>query len=298
METLNPMLDYYATPGVMTDLTRHQDLLAGLPSGLPDLVKVVQGTLIHVFWAERCGRTLSDAEKVTLNVRPVSEKLTILKQEDPAALAQARTLEKRQVGNCRDFSVLLAALLRWQGIPARARCGFGAYFLPDHYEDHWVVQVWQPDSNRWAWVDPQLDELQRQALKVGFNPLDMPYEPNTLKSKFIPAGEAYRICLAGGADPEKFGIFDMHGLDFIRGNVVRDFMALNKVEILPWDWGWGYLTEKSFADLALFDRLSALLAAGDEAFQAWRQLFDSEPGLALPSAPRGPALEIVEPENS
>ena len=41
------------------------------------------------------------------------------------------------MGNCRDFSTMLCTVLRYQNTPARARCGFGAYFLPDHYEDHW-----------------------------------------------------------------------------------------------------------------------------------------------------------------
>jgi hypothetical protein len=294
MENQESMLAYYAASGVMTDLAAHKPFLTDLSRDLPELVRMVQGMLIHVFWAERYGRTLSEAEKVTLQVRPAGEKLVILRQANPAPLAQPRPLDGRQVGNCRDFSVLLTALLRHLGVPARSRCGFGAYFLPDHYEDHWVVQVWHPEQERWRWVDPQLDAVQQQALGIDFDPLDMPYHPNTLESKFIPAGEAYRICLGGGADPEKFGIFDMHGMDFIRGNVVRDFLALNKLEILPWDWGWGYLTVTRFADLALFGHLSALLATGDEAFPSWRALFENEPGLAQIPEPQDAALEVKE----
>lgn len=296
MKHLETMLAYYATPGVMTDLSRHPDLLAGLPDDLAGLVQVVQGLLIHVFWAERYGRTLTESEQATLNIRPADEKLARLRQDDAAPLIQRRPLEKRQVGNCRDFTLLLVALLRYQGTPARARCGFGTYFLPNHYEDHWVAQVWDAAQKRWRWVDPQMDDFQRRALGLDFDTLDMPYEPNTLNSKFIPAGEAYRICLAGRADPQQFGIFDMHGMDFIRGNVVRDFLALNKVEILPWDWGWGYLTETRFADLRLFDELSALLCAGDEAFPVWRERFESEPGLMPPATQAGPTLHVQESE--
>jgi hypothetical protein len=32
----------------------------------------------------------------------------------------------------------------------------------------------------------------------------------------------------------------MHGIEFVRGDLLRDFLAFNKVEILPWDGGWGY----------------------------------------------------------
>lgn len=51
-------------------------------------------------------------------------------------------------------------------------------------------------------------------------------------------GEAWRLCRAGQADPDLFGIFDLQGLWFIRGNVVRDLAPLNKMELLTWDcWG-------------------------------------------------------------
>jgi hypothetical protein len=49
--------------------------------------------------------------------------------------------------------------------------------------------------------------------------------------------------------------------------------------------------------MALFDRLSGLLAAGDEAFPALRQMFDSEPDLVPPAGPAGPGLQIVERED-
>ena len=201
-------------------------------------VQIVQGALIHVFWAERSGRRLAESEQFTLQVRPVAEKLGYLRQADAAPLVQARPLDQRQVGNCRDFSVLLCTLLRWQGVPARARCGFATYFLPDHYEDHWVCEYWNAAQARWIMVDAQLDAFQQQVLQLDFDPLDTPAD------RFITAGRAYQMCRSGQASPDDFGIFDMHGLGFIQGNVVRDFLALNKVEILPWDLGLG-LSERS-----------------------------------------------------
>jgi len=285
------MLAYYAAPGVMTATGEQGDFMAGLPTDVAGLVQVVQGALIHVFWAERYGRTLSEEEKATVNVRPADEKLALMRQANPAPLAKARPLEQRQVGNCRDFSVLLTALLRRQGTPARARCGFGTYFMPDHYEDHWVVEYWHAAEQRWVMVDSQLDDFQQKALQINFDALDMP------RGQFVPGGEAYQMCRAGQADPDKFGIFDMHGMDFIRGDLVRDFMALNKVEILPWDGGWGYLTEKKFADLALFDHLTGLLTGGDAAFPALRAQFESDSSLALPKNGSSLRLEISEPES-
>ena len=44
----------------------------------------------------------------------------------------------------------------------------------------------------------------------------------------------------------KFGIMDIQGLWFIAHNVLLDFAALNKVEMLPWD-DWGPMVQPSEA---------------------------------------------------
>ena len=35
--------------------------------------------------------------------------------------------------------------------------------------------------------------------------------------------------------PTDFGIFDLHGLWFVHGNLLHDLAAINNVEVLPWD---------------------------------------------------------------
>jgi hypothetical protein len=277
MTDTSDLLDFYARPGVMTDPGKHADLLAGLPGDVGALCKVVQQNLVHVFWAERYGRTLSEAEKGTLNVRPISGKLALMRQAGERPLLAGRALERRQVGNCRDFSLLLTTFLRQQGRPARARCGFGAYFLPEHFEDHWVCEYWNTELGRWVLVDAQLDELQRGALEIGFDPLDVP------RDQFVIAGRAWQMCREGRADPKQFGIFDMHGWWFIWGDVVRDFLSLNKVEILPWDHEVGAFSHRledpfpdDQAEIAFCDRIAALTLSGEEAFGEVRREYERE----------------------
>jgi len=134
------ILAYYSSPGVTTDPTENGYLLDSLPTEIGELCQLVQNNLLHVFWSERYGRVLSEEEKYTVGVRSVAKKLEILRQSDPRPLTAPRTLDGRQIGNCRDFTVMITSILRHQGTPARARCGFGAYFLPNHYEDHWVCE--------------------------------------------------------------------------------------------------------------------------------------------------------------
>ena len=277
------LLDFYAQPGMMTDAGRYSDMLVGLPTKIGALCQVVQQNLIHVFWAERYGRTLSDEEKATLNIRPVSHKLALMCQADEQPLTVARPLERRQVGNCRDFSLLLTAILRHQGCPARARCGFGAYFIPNHFEDHWVCEYWNAEQGRWILVDAQLDDLQQKALGIAFDPLDVP------RDQFIIAGQAWQMCREGRVKPEQFGIFDMNGWWFIFGDVVRDFLSLNKVEILPWDYEVGFFNHRledaypeDPAEIAMYDRIAALTVAGDAAFEEVRKDYNEDPRWRVP----------------
>jgi hypothetical protein len=276
--SLDP-LRHFAAPGLMTDPGEYGHLFDGLPRELEALCRLVQGLLLHVFWADRLGATLTDARRQEVGIRTVLAKLARIQALCDEPLEVARPLDARLVGNCRDFAVLLCALLRHQGVPARARCGFGAYFEPDRYEDHWVCEVWNAKEKRWALVDAQLDTFQQEALEFTFDPLDVP------RDQFLVAGLAWQMCRAGQADPDRFGIFDCHGLWFVRGNVVRDFLAFNKVEILPWD-GWGLISAKdeelSADDLALLDRIAALTLAGDEAWPEIRSLYRQDDRLRMP----------------
>lgn len=262
-------LAYYSAPGPMTDPGDWAGLLDGLPGAVSEIVSVVQGLLVHIFWAERYGLALPDERKEEVQIRDVAAKLARLCELDGRPLAEPRPLDRKLVGNCRDFSVLLCTFLRHRGIPARARCGFGTYFLPGRYEDHWVVEYWEPGARRWVMVDAQLDALQCETLGIEFDPLDM------LPGRFVSGGQAWQMCRAGTADPDLFGIFDMHGLWFVRGDLLRDFLALNKVEILPWDGGWGSFAEEE-PDSALMDRVAALTLDVDQAFVDLRATYEAD----------------------
>ena len=198
---------------------------------------------------------------------------------DGQPLPVARPVEARLVGVCRHFTVLLVTMLRAQGVPARARCGFGSYFNPGRFEDHWVCEYWDAADGRWTLVDAQIDEVQRAKLKPDFDLLDVP------RDRFVIAGDAWARCRAGDADPSAFGIFDMRGLWFVAGNLMRDLAALNNMEMLPWDiWGAMIRPGEPLGDdrLALFDRLSTVTRAPDAAFAELRRLYEGDEALRVP----------------
>jgi hypothetical protein len=267
-------LSFYSIPGAITDPKEFAPMLEGLPRQIPALVETLQGLAVHIFWAERYGLQLSEERKGEVQLRRVWKQLRRIKELDDRPLTCARPLDNRLVGNCRDFSTLLTSMLRYQGLPARARCGFGAYFWPGHYEDHWMVEYWHPEQRRWVQVDSQLDAFQRDALKIGFDPLDMP------EGQFVTGGKAWKMCRFEGADPDVFGIFDMKGMEFVRGDLLRDFLSLNKMEILPWD-GWEPLFTKAYTELdeqelQFLDNIADLTLAGDAVFPQIRSLYEQD----------------------
>ena len=274
-------LIYFAQYGKMTDPGLHTHLYNDLPSDVPSLVKVVQGLMVHVFWGERYGLDHSEERKAEVQLRTMERRLARTLELDPRPLTIPRPNEQKIVGNCRDFSVTLASMLQSKGIPARPRCGFGAYFEKGLYIDHWVCEHWNEAEQRWVLVDAQLDELQQNVLKIPFNTLDVP------RNQFIVGGAAWKMCRSEQADPHTFGIFDMNGMDFVKGDFIRDVAALNKVELLPWDcWGM-ILTEYTTLppdDLSMLDRLADLTLADVPDFDLVRQLYESDPRLRVGDA--------------
>jgi hypothetical protein len=279
------MPDYYTTQGVMTDPGKYAALYEGLPDDVPGLVKVVQGVFLHIFWARAYGVELTQERAGSIGIRTIEAKLAEIAKLDNRPIAEPRELDKRLVANCRDYSIFLCSLLRHKGIPARARCGFGAYFLPGKYMDHWVCEYWDSRRGQWVRADAQLDSVQVKALGIEFDPLALP------EGAFLTGGEAWSACRAGKLDPDNCGFFDppnLKGMWFIRGDMIRDLMALNKLEILPWDSndsGLMGIPEDKLTDsnYALLDKVAHLTTAGDSVFTEMRELYESDSTLRMPA---------------
>src|SRR6266481_4246118 len=143
------MLDFYRRHATMTSGGEHAPMLDAVPRDLAGMTRVVQGLLLHEHWAPAYGVTLPDKRRSESHIRPASRMLDRLLSIDDRPLSVARPVDARLVGVCRHFTVLLVAMLRAQGVPARARCGFGAYFRPGHFEDHWVCEYWNDAEGRW-----------------------------------------------------------------------------------------------------------------------------------------------------
>jgi hypothetical protein len=275
-------LDFYARHSRFSDPGRHTPLLDALPADPAGIAHAIQGLVIYEHVAQPFyGCPLSEARRGESHIRPAEKLIDAILALDHRPLDQSRPPEKRLVGVCRHFTLLAVAIFRQHGAPARARVGFGGYFNPGKYEDHWVCEYWSAERGRWALLDVQFDEIFTRNLAIRHDPLDVP------RDQFLTAGDAWRKCRRGELDPNTFGIefSKLRGLWFVAGNLIGDLAALNGSEVLPWDvWGAkpGSNVELSADRLAYFDELAALITDPDANFDALRRRYEIDASLRLP----------------
>jgi hypothetical protein len=267
------ILAFYRQPGAMTDAGKHAALFDALAEDVPSIAKAVPGLLLHRHIAPAYGEKLSPERISEAQLRDADKILGCVLDHDKGALTRERPLAKRTIGVCRHYTVLLVAMLRAKGFAARSRCGFASYFEKGKFLDHWVGEYWNESRERWVMVDAQMDDVQRKVFFVDFDPLDVP------RDRFLIAGDAWKLCRDGAADPGAFGVMDMHGWWFIAGNVVRDIAALNKMEMLPWDV-WGEMpqpgSELNAAQFKRFDDLAAMTRDPDKHFDELMRGYKSD----------------------
>lgn len=277
-------LEFYANQGLMSDPRKHASLFADLPDDIPALCKVVQGLLIHEGWAGQYGVSISADRAHESGLRLVSQKMDHMLQLDNRPLTAPRPPAKRLFSVCRDFALLLTTMLRQKNIPARLRFGFATYFDPPNagmgYGDHVITEYWHAQDQRWVLVDAQLDELQCQAVKISFDPCDIP------RDVYLTGDVAWQRCRFEGADPKNFGFLPAYtGLWYVKSHLARDIAALNKIEMLCWDY-WGIFERRDRdwpeADLALLDRAAWLSSAGHKTLSELRSLYLRDMRLRVP----------------
>lgn len=271
------VLDFYATPGRFTALedgTR-------LSRNIGRVVEIVQGLLVcDVVAPPFYGVDLDERQAAAIHERDTAAYLAIARALDPRPLDEARPPGSRVGARCHAFSRVTVAFLRAAGVPARARCGFGAYFRPGWFEDHWVAEYWNGTESRWQMVDAQLDATWRTMLDYRGDPLAV------TASEFVTAGAAWQAWRRGDLDASRCGLsaVDEHGFHWIAGNLRLDFAALNKVEMLPWDV-WGARLEPggepTDAQLAFFDDVAELAVHVDRRFEDVRARYAADEELRV-----------------
>lgn len=313
---MNEVLKYYSVSGDITSLDKYKDFTEWLTADPSAIYQVVQGLIVHDSWVGQYGEVYIKEHEYTQKFAYMEDLLDKALELDHSNLAIPRHPRNRVIACCREFATLMCALLRAKGIPARSRCGFATYFGWDgQYEDHWICEYW--NGERWVMSDPQLDPFQqssviRWALNMaqednGLLQRINKFNPRDLKAnEFITAGQAWKLCREGSANPENFGIGcsirpewginSLHGLWFVRGQLLRDFAALNKVETVPYlvrickeldwkDWRLVGLNDQELTDedLRLLDTIAELTIQVDTNYHEICKLYTEIKDLKVPA---------------
>jgi hypothetical protein len=214
----------------MSDPAGHIAAMTGLAPDIGVLNDIVQGLLVHADWLAEYGVDGTGPGAAARATLPVADRLDDILKRDGQGLQIRRPPDRRAIGTCRDFALLLCSLLRSQGVPSRVRCGFAAYFGRG-WEDHWVCEYWDQTTRTWLLSDPQMDGFLRARFQIGFDPEDVP------RDAFVTAGQAWLDCRGARSDPDRYGHGEVTGSWFMKVNVVRDHYVLNDRMTSAWD-GW------------------------------------------------------------
>jgi len=257
---------FYRQPSPTSDLGRHRGLSPGLPADPEALSAIVRGLLVHNFSAKVQGLAFP-AERMshmqTVGAEAILDNVFSL---DPAPLGVERPAERRMVGFCYHFALLHCALLRATGTPARIRCGFAGYFEARRWIDHWVTEYW--DGDGWLLTDPQTGRS------------------DLTGDDFQDGPTAWNQCRDGASTSAAYGNGELWGWDELRGSLINDVAALNKVEVSGWYWCERLKVEpldQPHDELDTSLDILSRLAATAESAETIKECFDLYPELQPPA---------------
>ncbi len=257
------ILEFYKKQGERTKVKK--ETFKSFPNDIKKICEIIRGLGIHPYDLSKIGLNLPKERIKDRYLRTIQEVIDKIKKLDENNLTKSRKPEDKIVIICKHFAMLLASILREKGIPARCRCGFATYFKNGWFEDHWICEYW--NGKKWVRVDPQIDKLKsikKQLTKINFN--DMP------KDIFFPAGILWQLYRKNLISGDFCGFYHEKGENgewYIRGNMLRDFFALNKIEYTYQEES--KLMDRNYHptknDLKLLDQIAELTINSDKNFK-------------------------------
>ncbi|BCY09247.1 transglutaminase-like domain-containing protein [Actinoplanes sp. L3-i22] len=257
---------FYRQAGPTSALGRHRDRVPGLPADPQALAAIVRGLLIHNYTATVQGLRFSTERRSHMETAGAEAILDNVIGIDAAPWDRERPVERRMFGFCYHFALLHCALLRATGTPARIRCGFAGYFVAHRWIDHWVVEY--RDGSGWRLTDPQTGR------------------GDLTGDDFQDGVTAWNLCRGGAAEPAAYGNGELWGWDELRGSLINDVAALNKVEVAGWYWCDRLQVEpldQPHDDLDKSLDVLARLAAAAESVEDLANCFDRYPEFQPPA---------------
>lgn len=188
------ILNHYKRCGLFTYPGLYEAYLQSLPDDVRTIGLLIRKNVIHrtTLAAGNTGTNADlkygDMTKVPWwrqseddNLATSAAMLAELFRRDSRGLTMDRKVEDKLVLTCRYVAILMAAILKAKGIPARVRSGFADYFEGEKIAwDHWVTQYWNGKETRWVTVD-----VDGSFHRTGFDLYDIP------ERRFIWSAQAW-----------------------------------------------------------------------------------------------------------
>ena len=230
------VLDHFLETGMYSNPGPYMELYRSLPDDIYELRELVNKQHIHKM---SLYRSFLSKNNNKINLKYKWQNYRCL--DDVLLTAPAMTAEliringnknpfvdispdpnKKLVITCRYVSLLYASILKAKGIPCRCRSGFAPYIYSDRIVDHWIVQYYDKNFNKWINVDSQANVKSKV-----FNVCNFP------KNAFIWAADAWLLMRKNKlVDKEKYYNGTKHfGDATFAWSLLMDFHALFHDEI-------------------------------------------------------------------
>lgn len=201
---------------------------------------------------------------------------------DERGFVRDRQVENKIVVTCRYVSVLMSAILKAKGIPARCRAGFAPYFKEGVSMDHWINQYYNEKEKRWVTFDAD------GFYEEGGMPL---YQYDMPEGSFDWAAGAYLAVRRGETDGRQYVYADEMGtcsLPALIRYLIYDFHALMNCELtysfIP-AYLDGRLERLTEEELRQLDRLAEWMLEADRNFDRLCEIWEHERKFRILNSP-------------
>lgn len=298
------VLKFYKNVSIYTNYGTYKDYFKSLPNNLRDLTLLINNQYIHRVVLFRS--YLNDEkikyeypwydyrlhDDILVTVPAITAELF---RRDARGFIKFRETKDKVIITCRYASILLASILKAKGYSARVRSGFAKYINKEKYVDHWVVEYFDVEAQKWIIVDA--DEIDNSIFKNYDN-------VNVNRSYFFTAAQAWLNARSGKEDINKFVHgSSIKGLDMLGRSLFFDFHALMNDEI-SYLFAPPYIDEKTeffrlnIDKLKELDDLASLMLNPDENFDELSYLFKNDKRFRAINTPLLSDKEHLELENN
>lgn len=273
------MKNFYQSHSIITEPLNLSYLFDDVPKKPRIICETLHRFMINSEYPDLYGIKMPNQRKDESYLLFVSKMLERVLQINGSDLFTQRKPLERLFANSRDFAVVLCSILRSKGVPSRVLCGFSSYTSQDSFcPSHWICEYWHEEAGRWVKVDASIDPVLQDYLHMDFDTCDIP------EDKYYKSEDVWIECANKQLDDSMFGYDNNSGLGFIRGNLIRNFVSLNKYEVLPWDNLWGFRSRKDITKTEhdKLDDISRVTAGDSDTFNELRTLFETDSSLYAP----------------